>query len=775
MARKRSKAQSEAILKEARERFKRASEADKDNYDRALEAVQFRFGQQWPAEIESIRKNVANGARPCLTLDKTNQYVRQVVNDQRQNRPAIKSRPVDDQGDIETAEVIQGVVRNIEEQSYADVAYDTAIEHAADGGVGYFRILTEYCDPTTFDQEIRIRRIRNRFTVHLDPDCMMPEASDAKWGFVSEWLSKEEAERQYGDKRLKSWMDDTPSGDKEHWCSEDGVRIAEYFRIRMDKVKLLLLSDGQTVTEKELEGLPEGLTVVDERDTELRVCEWFKLSAVEILKDEEMPTSYVPILRVVGNEYDIEGKLQLTGMIDKSAMDAQRMYNYAASAFVERVALEPTAPYVAAKGQVEENADAWNTANRSNQSVLTYDPIDVNGTLVPPPQRNMGAGIPAGWVAVLQQMEHSIQGAVGMYSANLGEESNEKSGRAILARQKEGDTATFHYIDNLARAVRHAGRIIIEMIPKVYSNRKVLRIIGEDGTPETVRVDFNQKQPHKKFKDNAGKVQTIYNPGLGKYDVISTVGPSFTTKRAEGAMALTEVMSRNPQMMAVAGDLYFRSMDFPYANEMAERMKKMLPAPLQEQEDESMPPQAIAAIRQRDMALAQAHQVIGELQPKAMSQEAATIKAKADMQRAIVDGQQVQLERDRLMLDQEIGSKQLAQVMQGMQGLSEGLNTLAQTLVQAQAKNAEAMQVILEMSVQGRDGGSEKHDATVKALQAMQGAIVDALQGVREEIVNGRAKALQLVKNAMGETQAVEVTPEAGDVRMVSVGTETVQ
>lgn len=773
MAKKRSKRDVEAILKEARERYKSATEASKDNYDRALEAVQFRFGQQWPEQIEKMRLSDPKGARPCLTLDKTNQYCRQVVNDARQNRPAIKARPVDDQGDIDVAEIIQGIVRNIEEQSYADIAYDTAIDDSTTG-FGYFRILTEYADPSSFDQEIRIRRIRNRFTVQLDPAAVMPEASDAKWGFISEWLSKDEAERKYGAKAVKSWGEDVPSMDREHWCSEDGVRIAEYFRIVYDKRDVVLLSDGRSMFADDLEAmadtLPPDITVTDQREASIPRCEWIKLAATEILDDEDFPAPYIPILRVVGNEYDIEGKAQFTGMIDKSAMDEQRMYNYAASAFVERVALEPTAPYVAARGQVEQGAEDWNTANRVNHSVLLYDPVDVNGTLVPAPQRQMSAGIAQGWVGIMQHMEHSLQASLGMYAADVGDDGNEKSGRAILARQKAGDTATFHYVDNLSRAVRHAGRIIIDAIPKVYSNRKVLRIIGEDGTPESVRVDFEQQEPKREFKANTGKIQKIYNPGIGKYDVVSMAGPSFTTKRAEGAAALTEVISRSPQLIGVMGDLYFRSMDFPYADEMAERLKKMLPPQLQEQPDEAtMPPEAMMAIRQRDMALAQAQQVIGELQPKAADNQAAMAKVQVDMERTKVDGAKVALERDRMMLDADVGSKQLAQVMQGMQGLGEGLNTLAQTLVEAQAKNAEAIQVILEMSVQGRDGGSEKHDVTVQALQGMQAAIVGALDGVRQEIVNGRAKALQLVRNAMGETQAVEVTPEAGAVRMVAV------
>lgn len=769
-----SSKKNEELLKEARERFKRCLDADRENQARALEAIKFRFGEQWPEAVKNARINDPNGARPCLTLDKTNQYVRQVVNDQRQNRPSIKVRPVDDQGDPDVAEIIQGLIRNIEEQSYADVAYDTAIEHAADGGYGYFRIITEYEDPASFDQCIRIKRIRNRFTAYLDPAIQTPEGSDAKYGFVTEVLPKDEAERKYGAERVKSWYEDILPGDKGEWCMEDGVRIAEYFCIKNQKKKLLLLSDGRAMLEDELAGMPEAereaLEVEDERDTEIPVTYWHKMSATEVLEETTFPASYIPILRVIGNEYDIEGKAQLTGMIDASAMDGQRMYNYAASAFVERVALEPTAPYIAADDQIDEYADDWKTANRRNLAVLKYKPVSADGHMVPPPQRNAMAGIPAGWMAVLQHMEHSIQAGLGMYAADVGDDGNEKSGRAILARQKAGDTATFHYIDNLSRAIRHAGRIIVEMVPHIYSRRKILRTIGEDGTPQSVKVDFEQQMPVRKFKDQQGAIQRIYNPGLGKYDVAAVAGPSFTTKRQEGAAVLTETVGRNPALMQIAGDLMFRALDVPYADELADRMKKMLPPQLQENpEDESLPPAAVAALRQRDMALAQAQQVIQELQPKAADNANSATKIQLDREKNQTDAAKVQLERDRLTQEVDVANQQLGQVMQGLGQVGQAVTQLTAAIGEAQTKNAEAIQAILEFSVQGRDGRMDGHGELLTELKGFGSQLVDAMRGVQQTIVDSHAARLQVVKNAMGETQSVEITPVRGEARSVDV------
>lgn len=614
-------------LHEMRDRFELCKTAWKDNRDRYVEDLKFVAGEQWP---DAIVKEREKKGQPCLVVDKLSQYVRQVVNDSRQNRPSIKIRPVDSVADPETAEMMQGLVRHIEDRSMADVAYDTALECAVNGGMGYFRVLTEYAHDNTFEQEICIKRVRNPLTVWLDPNCQEPDYSDAKYGFVIEELPEDEYKSLYPKAKTKSDIDaDNTTGSD--WVGEK-IRIAEYFEIVQKDRTLHLLEDGETATDEEYQqAIKEGINVpgiAESRVVQRNVVMWSKSNGIEYLKEpQEWPGKYIPIVPVLGNERDIEGEVIYTGLIN-AAKDAARLYNYSRSAFAERVALAPKSPYIAAAGQVEDYPE-WQDANQTNYSTLTYNPIDVNGTVVGAPQRQPASDIPTGFSQDMQLSEHDIQGALGMYSASLGQQSNEKSGKAIIARQREGDTGTFHYHDNLARAIRHLGRILVDLIPKVYDSKRVLRIIGQDGETSNVTVDPSLPRASAKI----GK-QTIYNLNVGIYDVTVSSGPSYTTKRQEAVEGMGQLFQGNPQLMQVIGDLFFRNVDWPGADDIADRLKRMLPPNIQqaEQKDGEQSPevqavmaQAQQAIQQKDQSLQQAVEYIKQLQA-----DMAELKAKAD-------------------------------------------------------------------------------------------------------------------------------------------------
>jgi hypothetical protein len=550
-------------LKLARKRLARCIEADKDNRKHAKEALEFRALNQWPDAIKEDREKRGS---PCLVVDKTNQYINQVKNDQRQNRPAIKVRPVDDGADIEVAEIYQGIVRHIEDTSKADLAYDTAFEQALDGGFGFFRILTDYADEMSFDQDIKIQRVRNRFTVYVDPDHQEPDASDIKFGFVIEDITKDEHKNQFPGEELVNFEVD--GEDFKDWETEEKVRVAEYFFYRQKEVEIALLPDGRVLPKDEV---PEGVQIVKTRKTTINEVMWQKINGKVVLEERAWPGKWIPIVKVIGNELDIEGKLITSGML-KAAMDSQRIYNYASSSFVENVALAPKAPFVYAEGQVEGYEDQWQRANRENVAGLPYKPTTVDGHLVPAPQRQQMPGISSGWLQVMQNSEQGIQGSLGMYQASVGAESNEKSGKAILARQREGDTATFHYIDNLSRSIRHAGRILVDLIPKIYDTQRIVRILGEDGTPEHAKIDPEQEMAIREVPKGKD-IEKIYNLNIGKYDVTVSVGPSYTTKRQEAAEAMVQLLQGNPELMATIGDIMFRNMDWPGAEEVAERLK----------------------------------------------------------------------------------------------------------------------------------------------------------------------------------------------------------
>jgi hypothetical protein len=604
------------IVKEAREFFEYADERESENRRRARADIRFSAGEQWD---ERVRNQRELDRRPCLTMDKTGQYLRQVENDARQNKPAIKVRPVDSNADIKTAEMLDGLIRNIEDQSRADIAYITALGYAIRGGVGYFRIATDYMDDEGFDQDIFIRRVRDPLSVWFDPDAEEPEGSDAERCLISELMSVRTFERLYPD---ASKLDFESIGAS--WATKEHVRVAEYYYRTYSK-KTLARIDGVVQEIKSTEGVDRSLI----RTIKVPEVKWCKVNGQEELESTVFPSRYIPILRVLGNEIMIDDKPRYSGMID-SAADAQRMYNYMASAFVERVALAPLAPWIAEADQVAPFEAEWRDANKRNISVLRYKATTVNGNLIGAPQRNPQADIPAAFVTGLQLTEHDIQGALGMYNASLGEQSNEKSGKAILARQKEGDTATYHYIDNLSRAIRHAGRIIVDLIPKIYDQQRIVRVLGEDGSADSAMIDPNAPRAYMKMQGVNGDIEKIYNPGIGKYDVSVSVGPSYNTKRVEAAETMTAMVQAAPDLLKLGGDIMVRNMDWPGADELAKRLKKTLPPELQEDDDSGGNPEMQLMQQQYEQVIQQIQQELQAAMQELQKMQGATEAVKLD-------------------------------------------------------------------------------------------------------------------------------------------------
>lgn len=645
-------AKDDKFLTLARNRRKQAIEATADNRRVQLDDVKFAAGSpdngwQWPSQVLKSRQNDPNGARPCLTINKLPQHVKLVTNEQRQNRPSVKVLPVDDKGDPEIAELLNGIIRHIEVNSDADVAYDTACDNQVTHGEGFFRIVTDYCDATSFEQDILIRRVRNSFSVDMDPNIQDPSGADAEWCFISDELTEDEFEKEYPKAEPISW-DVVGQGDEfVGWFDGDTkkVRIAEYFWFKDEQKKLYLWRNGQTSFEGD--PLPMGVSAVEkplkERTTTVRTVMWTKMNGQEVLDEREWVGRYIPIIRVVGNEYEVDGKIIVSGLV-RNAKDPQRMVNYWTSQEAEMLALAPKAPFVGASGQFEGHEDKWKTANTVNYAYLEYEPIVQDGVAIPPPQRQMPPLPPAGIINAKLGSSDDLQATVGQYNPSLGAESKEKSGKAIVARQRQADVGTFHYIDNLSRAIRHCGRILVDMIPKIYDTERVARIVGEDGEPEQARINPDQEEAVRKVQHETGEIEKIYNPGVGKYDVAVTVGPSFTTKRQEAAEAMAQVLQGNPGLWQAAGDLFVKNLDWPGADELAKRLRKMVPPQLlEDDEDEGQNIEAKAAqlaqaeqmLVAKEQQLAAAAQEMGQAEARAKAEIQAADKAKAEMQRLV--------------------------------------------------------------------------------------------------------------------------------------------
>jgi len=609
------------VLAEARQRLQMAIDALSDSREDEIDDLRFYAGSpdnqwQWPADVLQTRGSV-NGqtinARPCLTINKLPQHVHQVTNEQRMNRPGIKVIPADDEADIDVAEVYNGVIRHIEYISDADVAYDTACENQVSYGEGYIRLLTEYCSEDTFDQDIKIGRIRNSFSVYMDPLIQDPTGADARYCFITEDLTKKEYERLYPNAAPITTLMSLGVGDQsiQQWINEDTVRIAEYFYYDLKRETLNLYPGNVTA----FNGTPEDKQLramfgkpLKSREAERKIVKWLKINGYEVLEERTWAGKYIPVVRVVGNEYEVDGRVYVSGLV-RNAKDAQRMYNYWVSQEAEMLALAPKAPFIGYGGQFEGYETQWKTANTNNWPYLEVNPdvTDGQGNVLPLPARAQPPMASSGLLQAKSGAAEDIKSSTGQYNASLGMTSNERSGKAILARQREGDVGTYHYVDNLARAIRHVGRQLVDLIPKIYDTERVARIIGEDGEPALAKINPMQQEPVKKIVDQEGTViDKIYNPSVGKYDVRVITGPGYATKRQEALESMAQLLQGNPQLWQVAGDLFVKNMDWPGAQDLAKRFQKTLDPKVLADEDNP----ALAAANQQMQQMAQEMQMM---------------------------------------------------------------------------------------------------------------------------------------------------------------------
>lgn len=617
-------------LSEALEEFRLSEDSESRNREQWLSDIRFaRLGEQWP---DGVKRQREIDGRPCLTINRLPAMVRSVLNDARQNKPAIKVHPVDSGATRETAEILNGLIRNIEYTSSADVAYDTALDHAVTGGFGYFRINTDYACDDEFEQDITIERIANPLTVYGDENSTCADSSDWNKAFTTEMYTDDEFEKRWKGAQKSNWQtdyNDVPIG----WRDADMVRVAEWWKREEVPATLLKLSDGMVLYEPEYLKIKEildaqGITIAGTRPTKSYKVTQRIMSGAEILETNKWAGRYIPIIPVYGDEVNVEGERHWISLV-RWAKDPQQMFNYWRTASTELVALAPKVPFIGPKGAFDTDQQKWATSN-----VVSYPYLEYDGGV--PPQRQAFAGPPAGALQEALNASDDMKTVMGIYDAALGARSNETSGRAILQRQKESDTATFNYIDNLSRAIKHAGRVVVDLIPKVYSAPRIVRIIHEDGTNESVPINQpfipDQQKDPKAQQYEAGKNQEtvegltrIYDVTTGKYDVTCEVGPSFSTKREEAANQMIELGKMFPPMMQVAGDLLVKNLDWPGADDIADRLKAMLPPQLQgqspqvqqmQQQMQQMDGQAKQAIQQLQQQLGQLNQQLQQAQSK---------------------------------------------------------------------------------------------------------------------------------------------------------------
>jgi hypothetical protein len=605
------------IIEEAKRRFRKCEEWEAEARAHYKDDMKFAEGDpdngwQWNAGYADQRQR--NGS-PSLTLNKVREQNLQIVNDARQNKPQIRIQPVADGASRAAAKVFEGIVRHIEYISDAQTAYDTATYHQVYGGIGYIRLHCEVPqnDTTSFDQEIYIRRVADPLSVYLDPDIQRYDGSDANYAFIFENMKPDTFDEKYP--KWKGKVGHDAIGGNDDWGNKENVRVAEYFRRSLKQTDTLMevppglfpeMPNGGTIRRSELE--PEAAQLLDTFELRTRPIidpkvEWFKIAGSEIIERGEWAGSYIPIARVVGEETVIDGKLDRKGHT-RSSKDAQRIYDYYFSAAVEQVALQSKTPWLVPLETIENYETYWENANLDNRPYLPYNAMK-DGVALPKPERVQPPTMAPAFLQGLEMAANALMLTSGQYQAEMGAPSNERSGVAINARQRQADNATYHYVDHLAQGVRYLGRMIVDLAPKIYDTKRVMRIVGEDGSESHVILDPNAPQAHQEVDANdisEADVTAIFNPGVGTYQVVSDIGPAFATRRQEAFNAISQIMAHNPQFMSFAGDIMWKVSDFPYSDELEERFKQMLPPQIK---DANGPPPEVQAMQAQ---MAQMHQ-----------------------------------------------------------------------------------------------------------------------------------------------------------------------
>jgi Phage P22-like portal protein len=585
------------IVQRATELARNANDYWHEIYGKARDDLFFlsdEEGAQWDARAYKSRLDMG---RPALTVDQLSQFINQVSNNIRANTPTINIVPNDNVATKDVAEIIKGMVKDIEYNSSADDAYDNAANSAIKCSIGFIRVDHDWMDNNSFNQRILIKRVVNPFSVLLEPNSIEPDGSDARWCFVIDELTEDEFRARYPDADPISFSaDDTGSYDSYNKDS-DCIKIAEFIEVVDAEITLGLRFDGGV--EKVIEGQQYART----RKSVKKTVKRYMLSGAAVLERGEFPGEYLPLVPVYGEEAWEGSERKLNSLIRK-AKDPQRLYNYWKTLEAEMLQRAPKAVAIAPGGTTEDFADDWKYPEKA--AVLRYTAKQSpNGQFLPPPQITNPPPIPAGYVNAAVAASNDIKATMGLYNAFLGDRSNETSGVAIQARKIEGDNAVYHFGDNLVRSITQVGRVVVSMLMQLETSSKIVNIIGEDGEAKAVGINGALAE---------GQEQTYYIT-QGKYSVRVTTGGSFSTMRQEAAALLQDLVTRAPDMMPVIGDLLFKYQDFPGASAIADRLKRLLRPELQDSE-QGQDPQVMALTQENEQLKGGIVELQAELQSK---------------------------------------------------------------------------------------------------------------------------------------------------------------
>ncbi len=637
-----------AILKEAKARYDTATGAWSEHFEISKKVLNFVDGDQWDHQDRNAREAAK---LPCLEINVLKPFLRQITNEARQNVPSIQVDPRGDGTDQTNAETISDLIRAIEQQSNASTAYDQAGWYAAACGLGFIRVISDYESEDSFCQKLIIKHVEDPSTVLMDPSHKNLDGSDAEWCFVTSAISIDEYHHRYGSSRKSQKIKDDPKGwtdiNRSTWTQADQVIVAEYFwKEYKDAVlyEYLHVATGKTfVTKEKIE--PEDLEaqgVIELRKRPIQEVKvrWVKLNDEEVLEETEWPGKSIPVVAVKGDETWINGKRSIKGAIE-DAIDSQRSLNYFQSLAAELVALAPKAPFIGEARQFAGFEQEWSNSNNAPYSHLRYNAVVVNGQVLSPPARQtMEVPIQAA-SQLVGSAKDNLKSIFGIFDASLGNAGNEISGKAILARQQQSHTTTYHFYDNLVNAIEQIGRILVEAIPVYYGDERSVQLLKRNGESSTLKVNNGNDE---------------HDLTIGNYGVVVETGPSYATKRQEAVNSMVTLGEVYPQAMPLIADLIAGESDWPGAKQVADRLRLMLPPQIQQSESavgnltpKQQAQMSIQQVQQLTQQLQQAQQLIqvGHQHIQNLEEENKLLKTKT------------QIEYEKLNSDNTLKTQQL--------------------------------------------------------------------------------------------------------------------
>lgn len=557
-------------------------------YDQGLADKEFVTvkGGQW--DKQDVDKRKSEG-KPTLEINLVRSYVQQQINIMRQNRPQAKVVPVDSGADTDTAKLLEGLIKDVEEASNFEDALDVASANQVHGGIGFYRIVTDYVDESSFNQEPRFKAIENTQAVLIDPLSKALDGSDMKQALICEWIDKTALEKQYGGD-IADFEDEQYSSD---WYSDNAVCVAEYFYVDNVKDELLQLADGQVLFKSELEQMENigQVQVINQRSTYRTEIKWAKITANKVLEQGVFPGKYIPIFPVYGEVTWIGNERHVFSLVH-FAKDAQRLFNYWKS----------TEAHILQKNQddmliVDDRGiagfDEWR--NPSSAQYLRFRAIDEMQNPVPYPTRLGSATPPTGILNASENAKALIPDILNMHAPQMGQDVNAQSGRAIGLLQRQADTAQFHFQDNVNKTIRHSARVLVGLFPILYDVEMVRRVVGSDGSSELVKLNAQPQNASEQEKAINGVLNDL---SIGRFDVRMDTGPSFNTQREQSFALMMQLVQSNPNLFNLVADLMMVNSPLINAKEMAERVKMLIPPQALGQDID--PEQAKAQIQQLD-------------------------------------------------------------------------------------------------------------------------------------------------------------------------------